>query len=125
MLSWKEKDHGGGHEMVVETTSTIIAPSARPPLSVTGQQISKVIQQTLKDKEDLIQWLRYGTHDAYATELVNLHACSLALEQEYGSNPEMDPGVSVCCGHESTATHLGQGVFVLNNNFELKCRVLK
>jgi hypothetical protein len=63
-------------------------------------------------------WHRQTNFDLYAQELINLHRCSLALEEQYNnSNRELPVDATVTAASNSSCNvrHLGVGVFVQSN----------
>ena len=85
----------------------------RPTISTNGLAITREFLRNGAIDDD-ITWRRDVGMNALASEMIDLHLCSLSIEARY------DTWTSIPIGHEKshkgrTVTHLGQGVFVQEN----------
>jgi hypothetical protein len=112
----------GAAPMVVDDSSQAARQLVqRPPPSQNGQQLSQNFSTKGDDVLDVVQWQRSTDMEKLAMECIDLHQCSLTLDQMALGEEELDIGekISVTCSdgnhHTRTVKHLGQGVYVQNN----------
>jgi hypothetical protein len=96
----------------MDVEETVLAD--RPRLSVDGQRLAhKFGKGDIVSDTNRLTWERTTHLDEFATELVDLHRCSRTLEQ-IGSWEHLPVNCDISCNNSRTQ-HLGQGVFVEDN----------
>ena len=94
-----------------------VEASIDPPAA---SQAGRLMTETFSSEDGVkdntkVGWDRAEEYDSFASELIDLHACSLQMEQAYSVEGAELPVGKKISRNKRTVTHLGQGVFVQDN----------
>jgi hypothetical protein len=90
---------------------------SREGLAITDLFVHRNNPDVIVNDRIALAWERDRNKDLYAQELIDLHRCSLVLEDEYSNNSELAVGRTIPSTNNinSNVRHLGMGVFVQSN----------